>query len=118
MGEHCYIIQVKCPYKDIKCVACELFKLYYKALCDATKEDRKKARVILNRFDDPKLSECDYAEVGDYVYARGSGEEFGLTKNKLYQILKTSFDSILVETDNGTDEWFSVEYFSNHSSLN
>lgn len=83
------------------------------------KKNRTKKRVLLNRFDDPKLSELEYVDVGNYVYATASAEEYGLTKNKLYEIIDTNgFDAVLVMTDKGTKQWFSVEYFRNNSTLN
>lgn len=46
--------------------------------------------VILNLFDDPKLCEREYVSVGESVYASGRAEEFGLTKNRKYEILDTN----------------------------
>jgi len=74
-------------------------------------------RVLLNKFDDPRISECDYAEVGDYVYAKAKGEEFGVTHNNLYKILEIGPDLVFIEKDNGSKEWFSIEYFSSSETL-
>lgn len=69
--------------------------------------------VVLNIFDDPKMSERQFVCVGEYVYARGRAEEFGLTKNNEYKVLDTNgFDLIKVTKDDGEEDWFSVEYFS------
>ena len=76
-------------------------------------------RVLLNRFEDPRLSEFEYADVGNYVYATAFAEEYGLIKNKLYEIIDTNgFDAVQVITDEGVKQWFSVEYFRNNSTLN
>lgn len=69
--------------------------------------------IVLNIFDDPKMSERQFVVIGEYVYARGRVEEFGLTKNNEYKVLDTNgFDLIKVTKDNGEEDWFSVEYFS------
>lgn len=76
------------------------------------------SRVILNLFDDPKLSEREFVTEGDFVYARGRAEEFDLTKNKKYEILDTNgYELIKVMKNSGEPDWFSVEYFSKYESM-
>lgn len=75
-------------------------------------------KVVLNLFDDPKLSERELAGVGDYVYAKSRGEEFNLTKNKKYEVLFTNgYDMILIVNDKSQEDWYSVEYFSIYESI-
>lgn len=71
--------------------------------------------VVLNFYEDPRVSEREIAYIGDYVYARSHGEEFFLTKNKKYQILDTNgIDMVLIKNDKNIEDWYSVEYFSNY----
>lgn len=71
--------------------------------------------VILNQYEDPKLSEAITVGIGDKVFATEFAEEFGLIANKLYEILDNDGrDLIYVKTDTGKKEWFSVEYFRNN----
>lgn len=76
-------------------------------------EDKVNRRVILNIFDDPKMSERQIVSVGDCVFASKFAEEFGLTKNNKYKILDTNgHDLIEVIKNDGKREWFTVEFFS------
>lgn len=75
--------------------------------------------VVLNLFSKPAEDEKDIVEVGEYVYARDSAEEYGFVKNNLYEILATNgFDTISVKNEMGEEVNASVEYFSLHSTLN
>ena len=58
--------------------------------------------VLLNRFNEPDKNEEDIVELGDYVYAKASAEEYGFIKNHLYAILDTNcYDTITVQNENG-----------------
>jgi hypothetical protein len=73
-------------------------------------------KVLLNKFDDPNVSECIWIDEGDIVIGRCNGEEFHITEGKLYKVLDTNcIDCILIENDIGETDMYSVEYFSGSS---
>lgn len=79
--------------------------------------DRRKS-VTLNFFSNPRHDEKDTVFVGTYVYATEAAEEFGFTKNNLYEIFDTNgFDTVLMMDDKGEKHNMSVEYFRSYCSL-
>jgi hypothetical protein len=76
------------------------------------------AVVDLNIFYDDFLYEPEYVSVGDNVYGRPNGEEFNISKNKVYKILDTNgFDLVKVLNDNNDEDWYSIEFFNNYESI-
>lgn len=70
-------------------------------------------KVLLNRFDNPRISECIWIDKGDKVRGRCNGEEFYITEGKSYEVLDTNgIDCVLVENDIGEKDFYSVEYFN------
>lgn len=70
-------------------------------------------KVLLNKFDDPRVSECIWVDKGAKVRGRCNAEEFHITEGKLYKVLGTNcIDCILIENDIGEIDMYSVEYFS------
>ena len=70
-------------------------------------------KILLNRFDDPRLSERIFVGKGDKVFAVASVEEFGFTVGKEYEVQDVSqFEYLVMKNDEGEIEEYSVEYFS------
>lgn len=69
-------------------------------------------KVLLNEFDNPKLSECIYVGKGDKVFASQGSEEYGFTVGDEYEIQDISpFGYLKMKNDNGKIDEYSVEYF-------
>lgn len=72
-------------------------------------------KLLLNQFDNPKLSEQQFVGEGDVVFATNSADEFNLTPGKEYEIQGVTMDGyLLVENDKGEVDAYSVEYFKKH----
>lgn len=72
-------------------------------------------KLLLNQFDNPKLSEQQFVGKGDMVFATNSSEEFHLTPGKEYEIEEVTMDGyLLVKNDKGEVDEYSVEYFKKH----
>lgn len=67
-------------------------------------------RIALN----PYTTDIEFMElvnIGDMIVANAHGEEFNLTCDKKYELLKYDGDCIMVENDLGNREYYSVDYF-------
>lgn len=70
-------------------------------------------RVLLNKFDDPRISECIWVDKGSIIKGRCNGEEFYITEGNEYEVLDTNgIDCVLVKNDIGEIDMYSVEYFN------
>ena len=75
-------------------------------------------KILLNEWDDPKLSECVYVGKGDKVYASRQAEDWGFTPNKLYTIEDVSiFGYLKMRNDKGEVAEYSTEYFQHYLSI-
>lgn len=75
-------------------------------------------KVLLNRFDDPKLSKQIFVGKGDRVYAANSAEEYGFIPGNSYEILGISQGSyLLMQNEDGATDEYSVEYFQKHEPI-
>lgn len=75
-------------------------------------------KIILNEWEDPKLSEVVYVGKGDYVYASQSVVEYGFTKNKKYKILGiVDYEYLRIKNDKGIIDDYSTEYFNSYESV-
>jgi hypothetical protein len=70
-------------------------------------------QVLLNRFDNPELSEQVWVGAGDKVYANDGAVEYGFTFGKQYEIKGFDpFGHLSMENDDGLIDGYTVEYFS------
>lgn len=75
-------------------------------------------KLLLNRFDDPKLSGCVYVGKGDYVFAGHGADEFGFTVGEKYEIQDISpFGYLVMKNDAGEIEEYTVELFQEYKSM-
>ena len=74
-------------------------------------------KVLLNQYDDPKMSECVFVGKGDKVFATRGAEEWGFTEGQEYEIQDISCGYLVMKNDNGEVDHYSVEYFSNYKCL-
>lgn len=75
-------------------------------------------KLLLNRFNNPRLSEMIYVGKGDNVYANQGAEEYGFTVGKMYDIQGVSSDGYLqMKNDKGEIDEYSVEYFKKNKPL-
>lgn len=71
--------------------------------------------ILLNQFDNPRLSEQVFVGKGDKVYANQGAEEYGFTVAKEYEIKDISpFGYLTMENDKGEIDDYTVEYFQKH----
>ena len=71
-------------------------------------------KILLNQFDNPRLSDQVFVGKGDSVYAGRGAEEYGFTHGKKYVIQDVSpFGFLTMENDSGEVEEYTVEYFQN-----
>lgn len=72
-------------------------------------------KVLLNRFDDPKLSEQIFIGKGDMVFAKHGAEEFGFTVGQEYEVQGVDqFGDLVMKNDKGEQDSYTVEYFQKH----
>lgn len=69
-------------------------------------------KVLLNKFDNPRISECIWVGDGDVVKGRCNAEEFNITEGKEYVVIGINdIDCIYIMNDVGEIDLYSVEYF-------
>lgn len=73
-------------------------------------------KILLNQWDDPRLSEQVWVGKGDKVYANYGAEEFGFTVGKEYIIQGIDGD-LVMENDSGEIDGYSSEYFTNYEPI-
>lgn len=72
-------------------------------------------KVLLNRFDNPRLDEQIFVGKGDKVFAGWQAEEYGFTVGNEYEIKGVSPSMYLVmENDEGESEEYTVECFQKY----
>lgn len=71
-------------------------------------------KVLLNKWDDPKMSECVWVGKGDKVFATFGATEWGFTEGKEYEIQGIDFGDLIMINDKGQTDTYTVEYFSNY----
>lgn len=75
-------------------------------------------KIMLNQYDNPRLSEQIFVGKGDKVFAGSGSEEYGFTVNKEYEIKGVSHSLYLVmENDAGEVDEYTVEYFQRHQTV-
>lgn len=75
-------------------------------------------KILLNQWDDPKLSECIYVGKGDKVFAKFSVEEYGFTPGKEYEIQDVSmFGYLKMKNDKGEINEYSTDYFQKNKPI-
>ncbi|ARC67299.1 hypothetical protein B14_200088 (plasmid) [Bacillus licheniformis] len=75
-------------------------------------------KILLNRFEDPRLSEQIYIGKGDKVYANKRAEEYGFTTGKKYEVQGVSpFGYLIMKNNNGDIDEYTVEFFQKHMPL-
>lgn len=75
-------------------------------------------KVLLNQFDNPRLSEQVFVGKGDKVFAGYGAEEYGFTVGKEYEVQGLSpFGYLVMKNDQGELEEYTVEYFQNYSPV-
>lgn len=75
-------------------------------------------KILLNRFDDPRLSEQYFVGKGDKVFAGRGAEEYGFTVGKEYDIQGiSSLCYLTMKNDAGEVEDYTVEYFKRYKPL-
>lgn len=75
-------------------------------------------QVLLNRFDNPRVSEQVFVGKGSRVFANKGAEEYGFTVGKEYEIESVSpFGYLVITNDKGETEEYTVEYFQKHKPL-
>ena len=75
-------------------------------------------KILLNEYEDPKLSECVYVGIGDEVYANDGAVEYGFNKHKKYVIKDVQLCGYLKLTnDIGITDWYTTEYFSDYEHI-
>ncbi|PVC74958.1 hypothetical protein C2I27_03470 [Priestia megaterium] len=75
-------------------------------------------QVLLNRFDNPRISEQVFVGKGSKVFANKGAEEYGFTVGKEYKVKDISPLGYLVMTnDNGETDEYTVEYFQQFQPL-
>ena len=72
-------------------------------------------KALLNKYDDPRLSECVWVSKCDKVFANHGAEEYGFTVGKEYEILEvTPLGYLRMKNDQGEIDNYIVEYFQKH----
>lgn len=75
-------------------------------------------KVLLNRYNNPRLSEQIFVGKGDKVFAGWGAEEYGFTVGNEYEIQGVSESMYLVmKNDNGDIEEYTVEFFRRYRPL-
>ena len=71
-------------------------------------------KILLNRYDNPRLSDQVFVGRGDTVYASISSEEYGFTYGKEYIVQDVSpFGYLAMKNDTGEIDEYTVEHFQN-----
>lgn len=72
-------------------------------------------KILLNEWEDPRLSECKYVGKGDKVFANNGAVEYGFTKNQEYEILEVNICGYLkMRNDKGEIDEYTTEYFGKY----
>lgn len=71
-------------------------------------------KVLLNKWDNPKISECIWVGKGDKVFATNGASEWGFTECKEYEIEDIWYGDLVMKNDNDEKDVYSVEYFTNY----
>ena len=72
-------------------------------------------KILLNRFDNPRLSEQIFVGKGDKVFANQGAEEYGFTVGKEYEVQGVSpFGYLKMKNNEGQMEEYTVEYFQRY----
>lgn len=75
-------------------------------------------KVLLNRFDDPRLSEQVFVGKGDKVFANRGAVEYGFTLANEYEVQDVSpFGYLKMKNDKGEIDEYTVEYFQKYKPL-
>lgn len=75
-------------------------------------------KILLNRYDNPRLSDQVFVGKGDKVIAGNGAKEYGFTVGKEYEIKSiTPFGYIEMTNDKGEVDDYTVEYFQKHMPL-
>jgi hypothetical protein len=70
-------------------------------------------KILLNGYEDPRMSERIFVGKGDMVFAKESVEEFGFTPGNQYEIQGVDpFGYLVMKNDKGETDEYSTEYFS------
>ena len=74
----------------------------------------KHAHNILDFFEDMSFKFTNNWKFGDKIAAYNIPPDFyGLTKDKLYQVLRSTPTHVLLDDDSGMSKWFYKEHFIN-----
>jgi hypothetical protein len=69
-------------------------------------------KILLNQWDNPRLSDQIFAGKGDTVFACESAKEWGFIPDKEYEIQDTKFGEYLImKNEDGKIDEYSTEYF-------
>lgn len=75
-------------------------------------------KILLNQFENPRLSEMIFVGKGDKVYANDGAEEYGFTVGKQYDIHDISiFGYLVMKNDKGEVDEYTVEYFQKYQPI-
>lgn len=75
-------------------------------------------KILLNRWSNPRLSECIYVGKGDKVFANRGAEEFGFTIGSEYEIQDISqYEYLVMKNDKGEIDEYTTEYFQKYKPL-
>lgn len=75
-------------------------------------------KILLNQWNDPKLSERIWVGKGDKVYANYGAEEFGFTVGKEYEIQGVNpYGYLTMINDNGEIDEYTTEYFQEYQPI-
>lgn len=75
-------------------------------------------RVLLNRYDNPRLSDQIFVGKGDTVFAGHAAKEYGFTVGSEYKIKSVdAFGYLTMENDKGEVDEYTVEYFQKYRPL-
>ena len=75
-------------------------------------------KILLNEWDDPRISECIYVGKGDKVFAGAGAVEWGFTYGKEYEIQDVSmFGYLVMKNDEGIVDEYTTEYFTHYQPI-
>jgi len=75
-------------------------------------------KILLNQFDNPRISDQVFVGKGDKVFASRSAEEFGFKAGNEYEIQDVNVLGYLkMENDEGVVDEYTVEYFQKYNPL-
>ena len=74
--------------------------------------------ILLNKYDNPKMSERIYVKKGDKVFANFRAEEWGFTVGNEYEIQDvTVYGYLKMINDIGETSIYTVEYFQKYKPI-